>query len=183
MGMKAHGELTAWIASKISDDWKKRGYDVLYDHGTKNNDANIGKIVSWIGDKYIRESELGQLDIAIVKESSGQIFALLEIEETADRPKTFLGDVFSMLMGEHITFGGKRELTVDKGTTLIIIGQSKVRHQERNKHLQNETMRVKFHLSTANSVVGNIVIDTFTDEDGLSALVPSILDKAFKGKS
>jgi hypothetical protein len=180
--MKAHGELTAWIASKISDDWKKRGYDVLYDHGAKSNDANVGKIVSWFGDKYVREAELSQLDIAIVKENSGEVFALIEIEETADRPKTFLGNVFGMLMGEHIMFCGKRELIVDKDTTLIIIGQGKVRHQERNRYLQDEAMKVKQHLSTANSVVGKIVIDIFTDEDGLSALLPSVLDGAFKGE-
>ena len=179
---KAHGKLTAWIADKISEDWKKHGYVVLYDHGEKSEDANVGKIISWFGDQYNREAELSQLDIAIVKKNSDDIFALIEIEETSDKPKTFLGDVFGVLMGEHIKFGGKRCLTVNKDTILIVIGQSKVRHEQRNRHLQDEAMKVKSNLSTANAVVGQIVIDTFADEEELSALLPSVPDKAFEGE-
>ena len=179
--MKMSGELTARIAEKISADWENRGYDVLYDHGKKGNNK-VGKIVSWFGDEYKREAELSQIDIAIVMKDSGKIFALIEIEETTDTPKTFLGDVFGTLIGEHITFGGNQNLTVDENTILIILGQSNVPHQDRNKHIQDKVMKAKPKLSTANAVIGRVVVDSFADADELLALLPSVLDRAFKGE-
>ena len=180
--MKARGELTVWIANKISDEWKKRGYDVLYDHGSKHDNGNVGKIVSWFGEKYNREAELSQLDIAIVKKNSNDVFALIEIEESTDRPKTLLGDIFGMLMGEHVMFGGKRELTLDKNAVLVILGYSKVRHDERNRYIQDKAMKVKSDLHTANANVKKIIVDTFADEEELSAVMASVLDRAFKGE-
>ena len=174
------GELTARLAGRISDDWENRGYDVFFDHGGKHENKNVGKIVSWFGDKYNREAELSQLDIAIAKKNSGKIFALIEIEETTDTPKTILGDVFGTLIGEHITFGGKGKLTVDKDTILIVIGQSNTRHKKRNKHIQDKAMKVKSNLSTANSEIGKVIVDSFTDEEELGVLLPSWLERAFK---
>ena len=174
------GELTAWIAEKISTDWEDRGYDVLYDHGKKGGNKNVGTIVSWFGDEYNRESELSQADIAIVKKNSHNIFALIEIEETTDTPKTFLGDVFGILLGEHIVFSGKQKLSVDENTTLIVLGQSNICHQDRNKHIQNNAMKVKSSLSTANAAIGKVIVDSFADADELSVLLPSVLDRAFK---
>ncbi len=178
--MKAHGELTAKIARQISKDWNERGYDVLYDHGS--SDENVGKIVSWFGSTYNREAELGQLDIAIVEKSSDKATALIEIEETNDRPKTFLGDLFGVLLGDHICFGGKRSLSVDADTTLIVLGKSKVSHEKRNRYLREKVIKVKSSLSKGNSVIRKVVIETFSDEEKLSALLPSMLDRAFKGE-
>jgi hypothetical protein len=175
------GELTAWIAEKISADWEDRGYDVLHDHGKKGDNINVGKIVSWFGDEYNRETELSQLDIAIAEKGSGKIFALIEIEETTDNPKTLIGDSVGALIGERIMFAGKRELSVDKNTILIVLGQSKIRHQVRNNHIQDRVMEMKSNLSTANSEIGRVIIDSFADADDLDALLPSVLDRAFKG--
>ncbi|MFZ6030094.1 MAG: hypothetical protein ACOYYS_20455 [Chloroflexota bacterium] len=179
--MKKHGELTARIAKKLFAELESRGYDVLYDHGA-TNDGNVGKIVSWFGSKYQRGAELSQLDIAIVEKNSGKIFALIEIEETTDNPKKILSDVLGTLLGEHIRFAGNRELTIDSNTMLIILGQSKKRHQERNQYIQAQAMKVKSSSATASSKLKTVFVDSFADEDELAKLLPSVLDRAFRGE-
>ncbi len=65
---KSHGKLTVETAQHLQDFLKDKGYDVLYDHGDSSN-KNVGTIVSWYGDgkKPERETELSQLDLAIVE--------------------------------------------------------------------------------------------------------------------
>jgi hypothetical protein len=41
-------------------------------------------------------------------------------------------------------------------------------------------MEMKSNLSTANSEIGRVIIDSFADADDLDALLPSVLDRAFK---
>jgi hypothetical protein len=60
-------------------------------------------------DKYGWKAELSQLDIAIVEKNSDKVLALIEIEETNDNPKTFMGDLFGVFLGDHIRFQGERE--------------------------------------------------------------------------
>jgi hypothetical protein len=177
---KSRGQLTAKMARKISQDWKERGYDVLYDHDPSSE--NVGKVVSWFGNNtekdYKNETRLSNVDIAIVKQNSNDVIFLIEIEETNDKPKTFLGDAFGVLFGEHIRFRRERELSVGENTALIILGKSKASHEKRNRYLCEKVLKVKSSLSTANSAIGKVFIETFSDEEKLA----SVLDKAFKGE-
>ncbi len=177
---KSHGQITIKVAETLCGFYETKGYGVLYDHDSTKE--NVGKIVSWFGDKYSRESELSQLDIAIVEKGSDKALALIEIEETNDIPKTFMGDLFGVVLGDHISFRGERNILIGEYTTLIVLGKSKVMHKKRNEYLREKGMKVKSSLSTANSVIGNIVIDTFADEKGLYVLLSSMLDRAFKGE-
>ncbi len=179
MDNKSHGQITVKAAETLLGYYEKR-YDVFYDHDSTKE--IVGKIVSWFGDKHNRESELSQLDIAIIEKGSDKAFALIEIEETNDTPKTFMGDVLGVLLGDHISFRGERKFSVGEYTTLIILGKSKVMHKKRNEYLREQGMNIKSSLSTANSAIGNIVIDTFADEKGLYALLSSVLDNAFNGE-
>jgi hypothetical protein len=180
MDHKPHGQITVKVAETLSGYYESKGYDVLYDHDSTKE--NVGKIVSWFGDKYGRESELSQLDIAIVEKGSDKALALIEIEETNDTPKTFMGDLFGVLLGDHISFREERIFSMGEYTTLIVLGKSKVTHKKRNEYLREKGLNIKLSLSTGNSVIGNMVIDTFADEKGLYALLSSVLDRAFKGK-
>jgi hypothetical protein len=180
MDHKAYGRMAVKVAETLSGYYEAKGYDVLYDHDSTKE--NVGKIVSWFGEKYSRETELSQLDIAIVEKGSDRALALMEIEETNDTPKTFLGALFGVLLGDHISFRGERKLSVGKHTTLIVLGKSKVMHKKRNEHLREEGMKIRANLATANSTIGNIVIDTFADEKGLYTLLSSVLDRAIKGE-
>jgi len=180
MDNKSHGKMTVKAAETLFGYYETKGYTVLYDHDSTKD--NVGKIASWFGDKYSRESELSQLDIAIIEKGSDKAFALIEIEETNDTPKTFMGDVFGLLLGDHISFRGERKISVGEYTTLIVLGKSKVLHKKRNEYLREQGMEIKSSLSTANSVIGNIVIDTFADEKGLYELLSSVLDRIFEGE-
>jgi hypothetical protein len=180
MDNKLHGQITVKVAETLCGYYEAKGYDVFYDHDSTKE--NVGKIVSWFGDKHIRESELSQLDVAIVEKGSDKVLALIEIEETNDTPKTFLGDLFGVLLGDHISFREERKFSVGEHTTLLILGKSKVMHRKRNEHLREQGLKIKSNLSTPNSTIGNIVIDTFADEKGLYTLLSSALDRAFKGE-
>jgi hypothetical protein len=155
---------------------------VLYEHGDSSN-KNVGTIVSWYGDgkKPERETELSQLDLAIVEPSSNKVIALIEIEETNDRPKTLLGDVFCTLVGDQISFREK-SLFVGRWTTLMIVGSSKEPHVKRNQHILAKVERIKPALSSKNSSIGKVIIKTFSDEAKLPALLLYELDKVFKGE-
>ncbi len=180
MDKKSQGQITVKVAETISGYYEAKGYDVFYDHDSTKE--NVGKIASWSGDRYSRDAELSQLDVAIVAKGSDQALALINIEETNDTPKAFLGDLFGVLLGDHISFRGERQFSVGEHTTLIILGKSKVMHRKRNENLREQGMQIKSNLSTANSRIGNIVIDSFADEKGLYTLLSTVLGGALKGE-
>ena len=180
MDRKSHGQITVRVAETICGYYEAKGYDVFYDHDSTKE--NVGKIASWSGDRYSRDAELSQLDVAIVLKGSDQALALIALEETSDTPKALLGDLFGVLLGDHISFRGERNFSVGEHTTLIILGKSRAMHRKRNENLREQGMQIKSHLSTANSTIGKIVIDSFVDEKGLYTLLSSVLDKALKGE-
>ncbi len=175
MDNKRKGQMTVKAAETLFGYYATRGYDVLYDHGSTKD--HIGKIASRFGDTQGRDVELSQLDIAIVGKNSNLAFALIEIEEASDDPKTLMGDLFGVLLGDQISFRGERELAVGGHTSLIVLGKSMAPHRKRNEYLREQGMNIKSTLSTGNSVIGNIVIETFADERGLYALLSTLLGK------
>jgi hypothetical protein len=105
---------------------------------------------------------LAQLDIAVVAPTSDKVVALLEIEETTDKPKVLLGDVLAMLLGDAVKFQGKRDLQVGSWTTLVVLGRSRTQpHPTRIAFLREQANHLKAVLSTSNAAVGQIVIDHF----------------------
>lgn len=178
--MVSHGEITADIARKITDDWNKRGYDVFYDHGVSSK--NTGKIVSVSRKDYKRGDELSQLDIAIVERAPGKkVIALVEIEETSDRPKTILGDVFGALFGKHLFFK-RTKLRVGEFTTLFVVGIKKTKHEGRNRYIQGQVNKVKASLDTQNSSIGNVLVMVYRNEGELIKKFPLELESLVKGE-
>ena len=178
---KSHGQLTVESAKHLQQIYQDKGYDILYDHGDWT-DKNVGEIVCWYGDgkKPEWETELSQMDIAVVERVSRRAIALIEIEETNDTPKTLMGDIFCTLMGDQIHFRGS-SLQVGHWTTLMVVGFSKKPNGKRIQHILARLERVKPALSTKNSSIGHVLIKTFSDEAKLPALLLYELDKAFKG--
>jgi len=177
---KSHGQITVESAKRLQQIYKDNGYDILYDHGDRLND-NVGEIVCWYGDgkKPEWETELSQIDIAVVEPGSKRAIALIEIEETNDTPKTFMGDIFCTLMGDQINFRGS-SLPVGRWTTLMVVGFSKKPNVKRIQHILARLERLKPALGTKNSSIGHVLIKTFSDEAKLPALLLYELDKAFK---
>ena len=175
--MSKHGELTEKIAENLSFD----GFDVFYDHGNPVNN-NVGEIVSSLGLPYKREDELAQLDIAIVEKDSNKAIVLVEIEETSDRPKTLLGDLFGVLFGKHISFNGN-PLDVGGYTTLVVAGISKSKegHALRNDHIEEVANRVRSSVGTPNSKIGKLAIKVYKDQNEILKLLPKDLEEAVRG--
>jgi hypothetical protein len=169
------GEITAKIVGNLQFE----GYNVLSDHGTAGE--YVGKIVSTLEKDYIRKDELSQLDVAIVEKNSDKVVVLVEIEETSDRPKTILGDIFSVLLGEYICFKGK-DLRIGDFTTLIVVGVYKTDHKERNQNILELANKAKASLGTQNARIGKIVIETYRDAEEMSAWLPSLVERAVKGE-
>jgi hypothetical protein len=166
-----HGQTTARVAREISPYWEKRGYQVLYDHDPASE--TVGKVVSSFGDwPYDRNTQLSHVDIAIVEKITNKVFALIEIEETTDKPKTILGDILGVLMGEHISFGKQPPLLVDERTILAVFVKSQVSPARRYEYLCEKVMNIRPNLSTANSVIERICIQDFSDDTKLSSLIP-----------
>ncbi len=172
---KSHGQLTAEIGKRLVID----GHDVLYDHGSSSK--KVGKIVSYFGDKNERGTQLSYLDIAIVKQGTNHVIALIEIEETANRPKTIIGDIFAFLMGERVEFQGQ-EFEVGKSTTLFVLGFSKAQHPKHNQYILEKVNTAKSALGTKNCSIGKILIETYSHKDKLHSLILSLLDQAIKGE-
>ena len=167
---RPRGQLTTKMARAISPYWETRGYYVLYDHDPSSN--NVGKIVSSFGEQPPRRStQLSHIDIALVEKSSERVFALIEIEETTDKPKTLLGDVFGILMGEHLSFGKDHPLLVDENTALFVFGKSKFSHQERIDYVLDQVKRLSSNLGTGNSKIKKIDIKTFSTDGELKELL------------
>ncbi len=181
MEPKSRGQMTVKVAETLSGYYKAKGFDVLYDHASPK--ANVGKIVSWFGDTYSRESELIQLDIAILRSGSDQVVALIEIEETADTVKGSMGALVGVLLGDHIRFRGERELSVGEFTTLIVLGKSTTLRGKRNAYLREQAVKIRSGLDTGNAALGTILVETYSNEAGLYALVSSLLGKVLRDPS
>ena len=161
--MKFHGELTGQIGDRLALDFPN--YDVYHDHGKAA--ANIGKIVSWFGKDLHKDTELSQLDIAIVeRDAEKRVRVLIEIEETNDKPKTVLGDVFGALFGEHISFRGA-SLNVGDWTTLIVMVKGSDNHKERIEFLNRTVQAYRSGLPKMDGSIGKILIAAFIDESDL----------------
>lgn len=161
--MKKPGGLTAELAAQLEKDLNSSEYTILYDHN--NLKDNAGNIVSWFGDKYGREAELSQLDIAIVEKGlDSKAIVLVETEETNDRPKAFLGDIFGFLFGEHISYKGNC-YQVGDFTTLILMGINTINHEKRNQDILEKADKVRGILNTKNAPVGKVDIKTFSNEE------------------
>ena len=181
MNIKQPGDLTARIAITLSKDLGSKGYYVLSDHSPSN--INVGRIASWYKGEYKREARLSLLDIAIVDRNTDQVHALIEIEETNDRPKNFLGDAMGILLGDQISFGKNQPLKVGKWTTLIIVGKGPTSHQERNCYLQRKVIDLQHHLGTGNASIGHVFIENYSDETELVLILNKRIETAIQNGS
>jgi len=166
----ARGALGAQMARMLSEAFENRGAEVLFDHGQKEVDpANqLGKIVTWLGHQKRSDAMLAELDIAILIRESGKVCALIEVEETTDKPKVLLGDVFATLLGDRVTFQGDRNLPVGPWTTLIVMVRDRDQaHQSRMAFLQQEVDHIRSAISRPNATIGRVVLASFGDPTDL----------------
>ena len=176
------GEWTTNVARKLSKTYSSRGLDVLYSHGKKGTDPEkqLGNIVCWFGSVFERRAMLAYLDIAVVSQDTSRVLALIEIEESSATPKKLMADAFTTLVGDHITFQGKRELEVGRWTRLIVLAKAeKVATGSLQLELLQERLNeIKGQLRTGNASVQQIIIGTFQNESDLEAKLTQEIEKA-----
>ncbi len=148
----------------------------------------LGKIRAWNGDTYKSETILADLDMAVVSHAAAvsheqeRVYALIEIEETSNKPKVILGDVLATLLGKGIKFQGTRDLQVGRWTTLIVLARDKHQSQlSRLPYLEAQCKYLRENLLTPNASIGRVVINTFVDElqleEKLRQSITEALDK------
>jgi hypothetical protein len=180
------GALTAKIGFELSLHFKDKGLDVLFDHSRSTN--NVGRVVSWFeydtDADYKRGVLLSYVDIAIVKQNSNDVVALIEIEETNITPKILLGDVFGVLMGDHIRFPKRKtpELVIGKDTILIVVGKNEGIPKKHIKYVRDKVEKIKPALGTKNAEIREVFIERFSNEADLFALLIDKLNDAQKVK-
>ena len=179
----SEGELTAHAARFLIGLPNLRDFEVLFDHGDPSIDppGQLGNISSWFGDRYDYNSQLALLDIAVIDRRTDKAIALIEIEETSANPKTIFGDAFGTLMGDHITFHGKRRLSVGEFTTLIILFRQKAADRtDRLIYLREQIEALKPCIRSGNASIGRLVMDTYLNgtvlEQKLNDIVSACLD-------
>ncbi len=175
--MKRHGEITAQMGELLARSLKGRGYVVHYDHGVTGED--VGTIVSWFEGKEGdgRESGLSQLDIVILDERTKKAVLLMEIEETSDRPKAILGDLFATLLGDGIRFSGYTDIEVDQHTILLVVTTSRFGRDAVDEYIEEKVNAVKAGLETRNSQIGEAFIWAFANSEELEERLPSEVEQ------
>jgi hypothetical protein len=158
----SHGELTCQVAQALQVEFGPQRFLVLHDHG-EDLPERLGKIRPYFGEG-LRSEILAEIDIAVVSRDDKKIYALVEIEETTDKPKVILGDILAILLGEGIAFHGRHELKVGPWTTLIVMVKGAIEtHQDRINYLMEESDKIKTHLTSSNKSIRKVVVDIFND--------------------
>ena len=105
---------------------------------------------------------------------------LIEIEESSAPPKKLMADTLTTLIGDHITFQGRRELKVGSWTRLVVLAKAdKVAMGiPRLKLLQERLNEIKGQLRSGNASVQQVVIGTFRDESDLETKLFREIEKA-----
>lgn len=174
------GKLTAQTTRALAKTLQDSEYEVLFDHGDRAIDPpdQLGQIASWSGCDYTADSRLACLDLALVHRRTNNALLLVEIEESAAPPKVLLGDVMTTLLGDHVTFQGKRELNVGPWTRLIVLVRSEVdKRSPQISYLVEKLRELKPRLTTSNASINKIIIDTFSDAVELEQKLLTYVDE------
>jgi len=160
------GELTARVALSIQQEFENNGFFVLHDHRSLDPDSSekVRELHVFFGEAPNRETILADLDIAIISKND-MVIALIEIEETTDKPKVILGDILAILLGNGITDKNKKAYKVGKWTTLIVMSHGS--HHERTAFISEQTNILKENLKTHDKTIGQIIVENFADEEQL----------------
>jgi hypothetical protein len=145
--MSQQGELTAALGKALQKELAGRN-TVYYDHG-RAGEEGVGAISACLGEDLHRDNKLAELDIAILSPDK-KAALLIEIEESADRPKTIIGDAMTICLSDQIRFKGK-PLDVGEWTTLLIISRKAPEmHKDRLEEIEKRINRLIENVDVSN---------------------------------
>ena len=178
----SHAELTCQVAQALQIEFESQRFIVLHDHG-EDLPERLGEIRPYFG-TGLRSEILSDIDIAVVSRDDQKIYALVEIEESNDKPKVILGDILATLLGDGIAFHGKHELKVGPWTTLIVM--VKGNHEadfKKNEFLKDEANKIKTYLTSQNHFIRKVVVEEFDNgkslEDQLKGQICEAISAAY----
>jgi len=175
-----NGALTTRVALLLQKEFEKQGFIVIHDHRIENLVSTDipGKLRTWFGSSPKRETLLADLDIAIIS-AEDEVITLVEIEETTDKPKVILGDIFAILLGSGITYKGNKEYKIGEWTTLIVMSHDKTKsHFKRTAFICDQIKNLKEKIETPNKTIGKIIVENFANEEGLEEMLKQHVEKA-----
>jgi hypothetical protein len=184
------GAQTARAAHNLSVKVDSLGFDVLCAHRDRrvrkddSSHVRFGQTISWLGSEFKSSSRLAFPDIAVVHRTSKKAILVAEVEESRAQPKLVIADIFSILLGDHITFGPdhKEELKIGSWTTFSVLTKSTGRDSGDRRHqsLMARLDEVRKRLTAPNSCVGQISIGTYRSETELGDELIAQTKKAMK---
>ena len=133
-----HGQRTRQIAERLeeklrADPERYSGVQLFYDHGDSSK-TEVCQPTSYMGRRYGVDATLSGLDIVLVYR--GRVFLLVEVEESQVRPKTILGDVFGVVLSEHVRIRGRSYPIGD--ATMIVAMIVSGKGQQADKYIRLE---------------------------------------------
>ncbi len=146
-------------------------WQVFYDHGGDSSQ----RIYSWFGQVYTApkaDKHLAWIDIVVAEPTSGKVYQIMEIEDSIVQPKTIMGDLMAVLLGDGLATAGRSDWQVGSWTTLTVFSYVKTstaeaRFHARLAHLQGQIANLRTSMGTRNAAIGHIVLDTFKDHEEL----------------
>lgn len=122
---KKHGINTRSIAEELKkqldvDKTRYAGINLFYDHGDSSK-PEVCQPTTYVGNRYGSDATLSSVDIVVTKEKN--VFIAVEIEESQIRPKTILGDIFSVVLSDKIRIKG-RTYSIKNATVIIAISDN-----------------------------------------------------------
>ncbi len=130
---KRTGEFGRWLTGYLD---RNSQYSVFYDHGSIQEDSNVGVIKGFYGHEVTNRNRISDVDVMVVNDD-GEVVLLIEIEESEMSPKKLLGDVFATIMCNRfaVRMGNEQKYFCATPKTRLIVsgvlssrGQDKIRN-------------------------------------------------------
>ena len=140
---------------------------VFYDHG----DHSSQRIYSWFGTTYTTpytDQHLSWIDIIVAEPKLGKIHKIIEIEDSTAKPKTIIGDMMAVLLGDGIALASRSDWQMGNWTTLTTLAyvsrsNAQIKYQTRLDHIKKQIESFQSCLKTRNAKIGHIILESFKD--------------------
>ncbi len=171
--MASGQKFTVPAAMYLDSHYRNSPLRVFYDHGCDLSQRSY----SWFGTTYsapYTAQHLSWIDIIVAEPKSGKVHKIIEIEDSTAKPKTIMGDVLAVLLGDGLAFAGRSDWQIGEWTSLIVLAYAntsaaQAKYQARFDHVQRQTSSVLACLKTRNATIGRIVLETFKDINELQS--------------
>ncbi len=135
---KKHGVNTVAVAEKLKLQLEKnperyKDIRVFYDHGDSSK-PEVCQPTAYMGRSYGNDATLAATDIVILNGS--KVLLAIEIEEYSVRPKTVIGDIFSLVLADRIRIKGKPYSTEDLFIVVAVAASNKGKQSLKFKRLE-----------------------------------------------